>query len=175
MGTFSRHDSPFLDLRLPLELLPSLALSASYWVSSHLLAALSLLLTDSLLCSLTCRCLSARLPGVGGGHHCFLIILPSFVLHLVSVPLTPSCPESKSLPTPLQYFSADLIITQALSLSSGEVWCPASLHICLFCQPGSLFTKALPLAFSHLCPQFPFRDCGIDMLSVFFNATFAGF
>lgn len=84
MGPFSRLDFPFLDLRLPLELLPSLALSASYWVSSHLLAALSLLLTDSLLCSLTCRCLSARLLGVGGGHRCFLIILPSFVLHLVS-------------------------------------------------------------------------------------------
>lgn len=47
MGTFSQLDFPFLDLRLPLELLPSLALSASYWVSSHLLAVLSLLLAFS--------------------------------------------------------------------------------------------------------------------------------
>lgn len=159
MGTLSQLDFPFLDLRLPLELLPSLALSAPYWVSSHLLAVLSLLLADSLLCSLTCRCFSARLPGVGGGHNCFLITHPSFVLHLVSdmlpvsqVPLTPSCPESKFLPTLLQYSSADLIIPQALSLSSGEVWCPASLHIGSLCQPSSLFSKALPLAFSHLCP-----------------------
>lgn len=34
--TFSHLDFLFLDLRLPLDLLPSLALSASSWVSSHL-------------------------------------------------------------------------------------------------------------------------------------------
>lgn len=87
--TFSHLDFLFLDLRLPLDLLPSLALSASCWVSSHL-PGCSALLADSLLGSLRCRCLFARLPG-GGGGIVSLFYTRSLIGHLMSwVPFTPS-------------------------------------------------------------------------------------